>query len=222
MTLQTITLYSHRTGPNPWKVVMILEELSLSYKNHFFEDLADLKKPAYEKINPNGRVPAIEDPNTGITLWESGAIIEYLIDTYDKDNKLSFTSFPEKYLTKQWLYFQVSGQGPYYGQGGWFSNFHPEKLPSAIERYQNEIQRVLGVLDHALEGKQYLVGEKCTYADISFVSWNSLLPWLLTGVEVDIAKKFPNYHAWNERVTNRPAVQKTIEVKKVAMAEGKK
>ena len=69
--------------------------------------MAELHKPPFEKINVNGRVPAIEDPNTGITLWESGAIIEYLQETYDKNNTLNYTTTPEKYLVKQWLHFQV-------------------------------------------------------------------------------------------------------------------
>jgi glutathione S-transferase len=91
-------------------------------------DLADLKKPPFEKINVNGRVPAIEDPNTGITLWESGAIIEYLVDTYDKKLSLSFDTSPEKYLVKQWLYFQMSGQGPYFGQGAVSTSGYPATL----------------------------------------------------------------------------------------------
>ena len=110
------------------------------------------------------RIPAIDDPNTGITIWESGAIIEYLIDTYDKDSKLTLQTFPEKYHLKQMLHFQVSGQGPYFGQASWFGYFHPEKLPSAIERYQNEVKRVTIVLDEILKknGGGYLVGGKCT------------------------------------------------------------
>ena len=74
-------------------------------------DFTELKKPPFEALNPNGRVPAIEDPNTGMTLWESGAIIEYLLETYDKDNKLSYTKAPEKFEQKCWLHFQMSGQG---------------------------------------------------------------------------------------------------------------
>ena len=74
-------------------------------------DLADVKKEPYESKNPNGRVPAIEDPNTGITLFESGAIIEYLIDSYDKQHKLSYDKSPDKYLCLAWLHFQTSGQG---------------------------------------------------------------------------------------------------------------
>jgi glutathione S-transferase len=122
--------------------------------------MGDLKKPPFEKINVNGRVPAIEDPNTGITLWESGAIIEYLTEVYDTKNTLSFASSPEKYLVKQWLHFQMSGQGPYYGQAAWFAKFHPEQIDSAKDRYFEQIKRVLGVLNKALEGKQYLVGDK--------------------------------------------------------------
>ena len=76
------------------------------------------------KLTPFNRVPAIEDPNTGIKLWESGAIIEYLIETYDKENKLSFKTAPEKFFTKQFLFFQVSGQGPYFGQLAWFVHIY--------------------------------------------------------------------------------------------------
>lgn len=75
-----------------------------------------MKKEPYESINPNGRVRAIEDPNTGITLWESGAIIEYLVEIYDKQHNISFApGSKEYYEAKQWLYYQVSGQGPYFG-----------------------------------------------------------------------------------------------------------
>lgn len=96
----------------------------------------------------------------GIKLWESGAIIEYLIDTYDKENKLNLTTFPEKYHLKQWLHFQMSGQGPYYGQAVWFTKYHGEDLPSARKRYHDQLLRVLMVLNNALEGKEYLVGDK--------------------------------------------------------------
>ena len=109
---------------------------------------------------------AIEDPNAGITLWESAAIIQYLIEQYDKDHKLSYDTLKERHLCNQWLAFQISGQGPYFGQLSWFSFLHPEKLPSAIERYAKEMKRVLGVLDGALEGKQWLVGDKMTFADL--------------------------------------------------------
>ena len=117
-------------------------------------------------------MPAIDDPNTGVSLWESGAIIEYLIDTYDTAGKLSFTTSPEKYQTKQFLYFQASGQGPYFGQAVWFAKYHSEKIPSAVERYRKEIRRVNKVLDGILSDRDYLVGGKCSYCDLAFIPWS--------------------------------------------------
>jgi len=182
--------------------------------------MADMKKPPYEAINVNGRVPAIVDPNTDLTLWESGAIIEYLVDKYDTSHKLSYTTFREIYLTKQWLYFQASGQGPYYGQAAWFCFFHPERLEGPTTRYKDQVLRVVDVLNRALEGKEYLVGDKCTYADLSFVTWDAAVPSLFgneyAGLEFET--KFPNYFQWNKRLTARPAVKKVVEAKAAASA----
>jgi glutathione S-transferase len=125
-------------------------------------EASKIKELPYISINPNGRLPAVEDPNTNITLWESGAIIQYLVEKYDTEHIISYDVEPEKYFQSQYLFFQMSGQGPYFGQGYWFSFAHPEKVPSAIERYDKEIKRVVGVLDLALKGKQWLVGNKCT------------------------------------------------------------
>ncbi|OBT97551.1 glutathione S- transferase, nitrogen catabolite repression regulator [Pseudogymnoascus verrucosus] len=113
---EEITLISHTAfGPNPWKVAIVLEELKLPYKTHILKS-DELKLPEYERISPNGKVPAIEDPNTGVSLWESCAIIEYLVDTYDEASTISYSTLPGKYHIKQFLYFQASGQGPYFGQ----------------------------------------------------------------------------------------------------------
>jgi glutathione S-transferase len=92
----------------------LLEELNVPYE-HKFLDLSKIKSEPYESINPNGRVPAIEDPNTGVKIFESGAILEYLVETYDKEKKLSYESAQQKWSTKSWLHFQMSGQGPYFG-----------------------------------------------------------------------------------------------------------
>ena len=116
-SLKPIILHSHTSGPNPWKVAIILEELGIPYESKFHE-LPKLKEAEFTKINPNGRVPAIVDPNNGdFTLWESGAIIQYLVDEYDTQGKISYKGGKERYLENQWLNFQMSGQGPYYGQG---------------------------------------------------------------------------------------------------------
>lgn len=107
----------------------------------------------------------------------------------------------------------MSGQGPYFGQKAWFSNFHAEKIPSAEARYAAEIRRVLGVIDAHLtkERTKYLVGDKVTFADLSWVSWNSLLGWLVP--ELDAKKDFPAYWAWNESLVLRPAIKKVLEEK---------
>lgn len=175
--------------------------------------MADLKKEPYESINPNGRVPAIEDPNTGVTIFESGAIVEYLIENYDKNNILNYTTSPEKYQLKSWLHFQMSGQGPYFGQFAWFNFFHPEKIPSAIERYTKEIKRVIGVLDRQLkQNKGHLVGDKVTYADLAFIMWNNVVFGPLKE-EIDAEKNFPDFFAWHQKLISRPAVSKVLETK---------
>ncbi len=94
-------------------------------------------------------------------MWESGAIIEYLIERYDTGNNLGFPQgTPEYYHAKQWLFFQTTGQGPYYGQAGWFRMFHAEKIPSAIERYAKEVNRVTGVLEtHLAKQKVNAAGD---------------------------------------------------------------
>ncbi|KAJ5193939.1 glutathione S-transferase nitrogen catabolite repression regulator [Penicillium cf. griseofulvum] len=221
MSLKPITLWGHGGTPNPWKVAMILEELNIHYE-HKFIDLADLKKEPFESINPNGRVPAIEDPNTGISLWESGAILEYLVDTYDKQHTISFAAGSKEYYeSKQWLHYQMSGQGPYFGQAAWFTIYHAEKLPSAIERYISEIRRVSGVLNRWLESKKYLVGGKYSYVDAAFVTWFGVVA-LLWSDKIDIEKDFPHVNAWLNLIKARPAIAKVLDDKaKVRVAERK-
>ena len=188
-------------------------------------DFGDLKKEPFESLNPNGRVPAIEDPNTGMTLWESGAIIDYLLDTYDTTNSLSYTSGAEKYQQKAWEHFQMSGQGPYFGQRAWFILYHPEKdLKSCLDRYGNEIWRVIGVIDSHLKkkGTPYLVGDKVTYADLMFVPWHWLLlakPFLMgEDFQKEWEEKYPEAWAWNQRLQERPAVKKAREARQEAMS----
>ncbi|KAL4886827.1 glutathione S-transferase [Aspergillus karnatakaensis] len=198
-----LTVWLTPPGPNPWKVITILNELGVPYNIHSFK-FDDVKKPPFIDINPNGRVPAIVDPNTDMTLWESGAIIQYLEDVYDTEKKLTYTSSKEKHLLNQWLHFQMSGQGPYFGQAGWFNVLHHEKLPSAIERYNNEVHRILGVLNKALEGRDWLVGDKCTFADLAFLPWNARVNMMLQTPEgVDPLVPYPNVQAWQRRLESR-------------------
>ncbi|KAJ5992853.1 hypothetical protein N7451_008577 [Penicillium sp. IBT 35674x] len=207
MSLKPITLYGHGPGPNPWKVIMVLKELEIPYVSKTVE-WSEIKKEPYVSINPNGRIPAIEDPNTGITLWESGAILEYLVETYDKNHKISFAAGSQDYfIAKQWLHFQMSGQGPYFGQAVWFTRYHPEKVQSAKDRYVNEIRRVTGVLDHELADKEYLVGGKFSYVDLAFIPW-----YRVAGMfEIDLEEDFPNVDAWLKRQKTRSAIAQAMK-----------
>ncbi|RDL29802.1 Uncharacterized protein BP5553_10667 [Venustampulla echinocandica] len=211
--LQPLILWGGVDGPNPPKVAMVLDELNLPWTPKYIPH-TETKTPEYEMINPNGRLPSLEDPNTGITVWESGAILEYLISEYDHERKLSFPpGTPEFYHTKQWLHFQMSGQGPYYGQVYFFKHFHPEKVDSVINRFINEVRRVSSVLDKHLATRQYLVGDKCTYADIAWVPWQVIATGLVEGV-FDPAEEFPSLQAWLERLQARPAVKQIMEATK--------
>lgn len=215
---QPIEVWMAPSGPNPWKVIVILEELQLPYEIQSIR-FEDIKKPPFIDINPNGRAPAIIDPNTKLTLWESGAIILYLIEKYDTEKKLTYESFPERQLLNQWLMFQMSGQGPYYGQCAWFNVLHPEKLPSAQERYNNEVKRVLGVLEKCLTGKQWLVGDKCTFADLAFVTWNERLGMLLGAPGSKPLEEFPNVEAWHNRMAARDSFKKSLQSRDRLMDE---
>lgn len=216
--LQPLKLYGAH-GTNPPKVAIILAELELPYE--IIEvPFSDVKKESYTALNPNGRLPTLQDPNLGITIWESGAIIEYLIERYDQtQNKLSYPQGSvESFLTKQWLFFQMSGQGPYFGQAVWFKKFHHEQLPSAIERYVKEIDRVNGVLEswfarqkeaHPNGDGPWLVGDKPTFADLSFVSWHNAMPKAVPDLySVD---KFPLVKEWYGKLLAREKTKATLE-----------
>jgi glutathione S-transferase len=153
--------------------------------------------------------------------WESGAIIEYIIEKYDKDHKFSFKAgTDEAYYAKQWLFFQVSGQGPYYGQASWFIKFHPEQLPSAIERYTKEMNRVTGVLEGHLAKQQelygsngdgpWLVGNKYSFADISFVSWQNIIQMLVPKDQYDL-DNFPIVKEWVAKMLAKKAIAKVMD-----------
>ncbi|CAG8173405.1 unnamed protein product [Penicillium nalgiovense] len=191
---------------------MMLEELGLPYtlKNIRFDQV---KEPELTSVNPNGRVPAIIDPNTNLTLWESGAITEYLVEQYDKKGLISYESLIERNQTRQFLHFQMSGHAPSNGQAVWFLMYHPEKVESVIERFQNETERVAKVLDGVLakNGTGWLIGDKCTYADLSFFLWGQAkgLAWPQKWDDADV----PHYTAWLERIAARPATKKTMAVR---------
>jgi glutathione S-transferase len=221
--MQPLKLYGGILGPNPLKVAIILGVLQLPYETEVIMP-DQLKTPTYEAINPNGRLPSLYDPNTEITLWESGAIIEYLIERYDTEEprKLSFPpGSADAEHARQWLYFQTSGQGPYYGQGYWFMRHHAEKVPSAIERYVNEAKRVTAVLDRWLAKQKqiyqdqpgdgpWLVGNRMSYADLAFISWQRTprSTFVEAGFDVD---SFPHEKDWFECMTSHEDVKAVLD-----------
>ncbi|KAK3670377.1 hypothetical protein LTR78_009730 [Recurvomyces mirabilis] len=220
-----LTLYSHAGGPNPWKVAIILNALSIPYENKLM-DFPDLKKAPFEAINPNGRVPALEDPNTNTTVWESGACIDYLLETYDTSNTLHAKSGPQTWAQKSWSHFQTSGQGPYYGQRAWFVLYAPEKIELCLNRYSDEIKRVLGVIDRHLKssGQKFLTGNEASYADLMFVPWHWLLlqkPFI-NGEEFpkEFQSSFPTAWEWHKRLSGIDAVEKAREARNQAMSKG--
>jgi len=212
---QQFTLYTHKGGPNGWKVAYVLQELGLTYHSIYLDFSKDEHKaPEYTKFNPNGRIPAIIDhKNNDFVLWESNAIILYLIEKYDPEHKISVTDNLEKHLLNQWLFFQASGQGPYFGQHVWFTVYHTEKVPSAVERYKNEIYRVLGVLESVLSKQEWLVGGKFTVADVSFLPWDLTSAGYFLKDQLDFEKEFPATYKWHNAVLARPAVQEVLAVK---------
>jgi GST-like protein len=159
-----IDLYTAAT-PNGHKVSIALEELGLAYETHILSfDKQEQKAPEFLKINPNGRIPAIVDrDNDHFAVFESGAILLYLAE---KTGRLLPADVKGRSTVIQWLMFQMGGVGPMQGQANVFYRYFPEKLPSAIERYQHETRRLYQVLDGRLAQVEYLAGDY-TIADIA-------------------------------------------------------
>jgi len=169
-----LQLYSLPT-PNGVKVSIMLEEIGLPYEPHLVSfDSQDQLSPAFLSLNPNGKIPAILDPNgpdgRPLALFESGAILYYLAE---KTGQLVPREASRRYETLQWLMFQMGGIGPMFGQLGFFHKFagkdYEDKRPR--DRYVAESRRLLGVLDDQLAGRSWLVGEVYTIADIATFPW---------------------------------------------------
>ena len=199
-----IELYTAST-PNGWKASVMLEELELPYEVHAIDlGAGDQKKPDFLAINPNGRIPAMIDKAAGdVVIFESGAIMLYLAE---KTGRLLPKDPALRYQAISWLMFQMGGIGPMMGQANVFFRYFPEKIPAAIDRYQNEGRRLYEVIDGALEGKDYLVGEY-SIADIANWCWVRTYYW--SGIDID---GLDNLNAWMQRLEARPACQRGVEV----------
>lgn len=195
-----IDLYTSPT-PNGWKASIMLEETDLPYEVKPI-DLSKLvqKEDWFLRLNPNGRIPAIVDRDGGdFPVFESGAILVYLAE---KTGQLLPSDVQGRSRVMQWLMFQMGGVGPMQGQANVFFRYAPEKIPFAIERYQNETRRLYEVLDRGLAESEYLAGDY-SIADIATWPWVSIHGW--AGVELE---GLPNLERWIEKVGQRPAVQR--------------
>ncbi|MBN8950308.1 MULTISPECIES: glutathione binding-like protein [unclassified Rhizobium] len=213
-----IQLYSLPT-PNGVKVSIALEELGLAYEPHLVSfSTNDQKSPEFLSLNPNGRIPAIIDPigpdGKPIGLFESGAILVYLAE---KTGKLMPGDAAGRYETLEWVFFQMAGIGPMFGQFGHFFKFAAEKVANnsyPVERYRDEGKRLLGVLEERLKGRQWIMGDEYTIADITTFPWVRGVDVFYGGRELLEFESFPSVMAWLERALARPASQRGLSIPK--------
>jgi GST-like protein len=202
--------------PNGVKVTIMLEELGVPYEAHLVDfGKDDQKSPEFESLNPNGKIPAIIDPDgpggKPMGLFETGAILLYLADKYGR----FIPSDPaRRWETIAWLMWQMGGLGPMFGQLGFFNKFagkdYEDKRPR--DRYVAESKRLLGVLDGRLDGRTWVMGDEYTIADISMLGWVRNLIGFYEAREIVEFDSFKNVGAWLERGLTRPAVQKGLNI----------
>ena len=212
-----LQLYSLPT-PNGVKVSIMLEEIGLPYEPHTIDiGKNETWTPEYLALNPNGKIPAIIDPDgpggKPLALFESGAILVYLAE---KTGQLLPTDPAQRYETLQWVFFQMAAIGPMFGQVGFFHKFagreYEDKRPR--DRYVAESKRLLGVLETRLEGRDWIMGQAYTIADVATLGWvRNLVGFYEAGELVDYAS-LKNVPAWLERGLARPAVQRGLEIPK--------
>ena len=203
-----IDLYTWPT-PNGHKVHIMLEETGTPYKVIPIDiGAGDQFDPEFLKISPNNKMPAMVDPygpdGAPISLFESGAILIYLAE---KTGQFLSREPRARYVTLQWLMFQMGGIGPMLGQAHHFRTYAPETIDYAVARYTNEANRLYGVLERRLGEAPYLAGDDYTIADIA------TFPWLRSHERqgVDLAD-YPNVKRWFDEIAARPAVERGVEV----------
>jgi GST-like protein len=205
-----IDLY-YWTTPNGHKITIFLEEADLPYSIVPVNiSKGEQFKPEFLRFSPNNRIPAIVDnaPAVGgrpVSVFESGAILVYL---GDKTGKFLPTEPYSRVEVMQWLFWQMGGLGPMAGQNHHFSQYAPEKILYAIERYVKETNRLYGVLDKRLADREFVAGDY-SIADMASYPW--VVPYERQGQRLD---EFPNLKRWFETIRARPAVTRAYELAK--------
>jgi GST-like protein len=212
-----LQLYSLPT-PNGVKVSIMLEEIALPYEVHLVDfNKDDQKTTEFLSLNPNGKIPAIIDPNgpdvKPLGLFESGAILQYLAE---KTGQLLPTDPARRYQTIQWLHFQMGGIGPMFGQVGYFHKFAGKEIADKrpLERYVAESNRLLGVMESRLAARQWIMDDDFTIADISMLGWVRNLIGFYGARDLVAFDGFGNVSAWLDRGLARPAVKRGLEIPK--------
>ena len=212
---ERLQLYSLPT-PNGIKVSILLEETGLAYEPHLVSfERNDQTSPEFLSLNPNNKIPAILDPDgpdgQPLALFESGAILLYLAE---KTGKFIPQDAALRYETIQWLMFQMGGIGPMFGQVGFFHKFagkdYEDKRP--LERYLGEAKRLLGVLEQRLQGRDWIMGEQYTIADIAIFPWVRCLVGFYGAGELVGFANFPNVQRVLDAFLARPAVIKGVDI----------
>jgi len=211
-----LQLYSFPT-PNGVKVSIMLEEIGLPYEAHAVNIMQNENKSAgFLALNPNGKIPAIVDPNgpdgKPIGLFESGAILVYLAE---KTGQLIPADAAGRYEALQWVFFQMGGIGPMFGQVGFFHKFagkdYEDKRP--LKRYADESKRLLGVLETQLKaGGPWIMGKDYSIADVSMIGWVRNLVGFYDAAQVVDFHEFEHVQAWLDRALERPAVQRGLNI----------
>ncbi|HEV7351922.1 MAG TPA: glutathione S-transferase N-terminal domain-containing protein [Brevundimonas sp.] len=195
--------------PNGWKVTIALEEMELPYVLKPVNiGAGEQFTPEFQAISPNGRMPAIVDPDGGdgqpLSIFESGAILQYL---GIKSGRFYPQDARGRAEVDQWLFWQVGGLGPMAGQTHHFRQYAPamiadqRQIAYGVRRYTDETHRLYGVMDRRLADRDYLAGD---YSIADMAAW----PWILPTLQGQSLDEFPHLKAWHERVGARPAVQR--------------
>ena len=202
-----IELYYWPT-PNGWKITIMLEELGVPYRVKYVNiGKGDQFAPDFLKISPNNRMPAIVDPQgpggEPISVFESGAIRQYL---GRKHGRFYPSDERARVAVDEWLFWQVGGLGPMAGQAHHFRQYAPEQIQYGIDRYTNEVNRLYGVMNKRLDGRDFLAGDY-SIADMACIGW--VIPHERQGQDLN---DFPNLKRWFETMMARPAVERAVAI----------